>query len=90
VNFKTLKAGVLYFRSRVLGRLRVWAIRTLYVVQLLGERIAELMEAAIMLVISIIAARWIVLHLAISRLLCLHGSGWAALHSAFCSLQNSL
>ena len=66
---QTLKAGVLYFGLVFWAGFVFGAIRTLYVVQRLGERMAELLEAPIMLVITIIAARWVVLHLAIPRVL---------------------
>jgi hypothetical protein len=60
-----LKAGLLYF-AVVFGIGFVFGtIRTLWVVPRLGMRMAELMEMPIMLVVTIVAARWIVLHLAI-------------------------
>jgi len=40
-------------------------IRTLWVVPRFGTRIAELMEMPIMLIVTIVAARWIALHLAV-------------------------
>ena len=40
-------------------------IRTLWVVPRVGTRIAELMETPVMLVVTIVAARWTVLHLAV-------------------------
>jgi hypothetical protein len=62
---RILKAGVLYFvlvfgTGFVLG-----TIRTLWVVPRLGTRMAELMETPIMFVVTIIAARWIALLLAL-------------------------
>ena len=62
---QTLKAGVLYFAfvfgsGFVLGTLRV-----LWAVPRFGERTAELMESPIMLVVTILAARWVVRRLAI-------------------------
>jgi type IV secretory pathway TrbD component len=60
-----LKAGLLYF-AIVFGMGFVFgAIRTLWIVPRVGTRLAELMETPIMLVVTIVAARWIVLHLAI-------------------------
>ena len=62
---KTLKAAVLYFAivfgaGFVLGPLRI-----LWVAPRLGTRTAELIEAPIMLAISIVAAQWIVRRLAV-------------------------
>jgi hypothetical protein len=62
---QTLKAGVFYFvlvfgTGFVLG-----TTRTLWIVPRLGTRIAELMEAPFMLAVTILAARWIVHHLAV-------------------------
>ena len=62
---QTIEAGVLYF-SLVFGTgFVLGTVRTLWVVPRVGERKAELMETPIMLVVTILAARWIVLHLAI-------------------------
>jgi hypothetical protein len=65
VPVQMLKAGVLYFAivfgaGFVLGTLRV-----LWAVPRFGERTAELMESPIMLVVTILAARWVVRRLAI-------------------------
>ena len=46
-------------------RLHAWTIRTLWVAPRFGTRIAELMEMPIMLIVTIVAARWIALHLAV-------------------------
>jgi hypothetical protein len=62
---EVLKAGVLYF-ALVFGMGFVpGAIRTLLVVPRVGARTAELMEIPIMLVVTIVAARWVVLRLAV-------------------------
>ncbi len=54
------KAGVLYF-ALVFGMGFVLrTIRTLLVVPRVGARTAELMETPIMLVVTIVAARWVV------------------------------
>jgi hypothetical protein len=60
-----LKAGALYFglvfgEGFVLG-----TIRTLWVVPRVGARMAELMETPVMLVVTIVTARWMVLRLAV-------------------------
>jgi hypothetical protein len=60
-----LKAGVLYFALVFGAGFVLGAIRILWVVPRFGMRIAELMETPIMLVITILAARRIVRHLAI-------------------------
>jgi hypothetical protein len=60
-----LKAGLLYF-AIVFGMGFVFGvIRTVWVVPRVGTRLAELMETPIMLVVMIVAARSIVLRLAI-------------------------
>ena len=62
---RVLAAGTLYFAlvfgaGFVLGTLRV-----LLVVPRLGERAAELAEMPVMLVVSMVAARWVVKRLAL-------------------------
>jgi hypothetical protein len=60
-----LKAGVLYF-ALVFGVGFVFGtIRVLLVVPKLGTRMAELMETPIMLVVTILAARWVARRLAL-------------------------
>jgi hypothetical protein len=60
-----LKAGLTYF-AIVFGIGFVFgAIRTVWVVPHVGTRLAELMETPFMFVVTIVAARWIVLHLAV-------------------------
>jgi hypothetical protein len=60
-----LKAGILYF-ALVFGAGFVFGtVRTLWVVPRVGTRMAELMEMPIMLVVTIVTARWVVLHFAI-------------------------
>lgn len=58
-----LKPGLLYFALVFSAGFVLGAIRTLWVVPKVGTRTAELIEAPIMLGISIAAARWTVLHL---------------------------
>ena len=57
---ETLKAGVLYFVLVFAAGFVLGTIRTLCVVPRLGVRTAELMEAPIMLGVSILAAQWVV------------------------------
>jgi hypothetical protein len=57
---RILKAGALYFALVFGAGFVLGAIRTLLIVPLLGTRTAELMEAPIMLVVTILAARWVV------------------------------
>ena len=60
-----LRAGLLYF-SIVFGTgFVLGVICTLWVVPRVGTRWAELTETPIMIVVTILAARWVVLHLAI-------------------------
>jgi hypothetical protein len=65
---EALKAGVLYFALVFAAGFVLGAIRTLWVVPRLGVRTAELMEAPIMLCVSILAARWVVRHVGIPPL----------------------
>jgi len=60
-----LKAGVLYFALVFGAGFVLGAIRIMWVVPRFGTRIAELMEAPIMFVVTILAARWIVRRLAV-------------------------
>lgn len=55
-----LKAGVLYFALVFGAGFVLGTIRTLLVVPRVGARAAELIEAPVMLVVTIIVARWIV------------------------------
>src|SRR5215470_1310290 len=54
------KAGVLYFALVFGAGFLLGPVRILCVAPQLGTRMAELVEAPIMLAVSIIAARWIV------------------------------
>lgn len=63
-----LRAGVLYFALVFGAGFALGIVRTLWVVPRVGTRIAELMEAPIMLVVTVLAARWVVLRLAIPSL----------------------
>jgi hypothetical protein len=60
-----LKAGALYFAIMFGVGFLLGAVRTLWIVPQVGTRIAELMEAAVMFVITIVAARWAVQRLAV-------------------------
>lgn len=60
-----LRAGVIYFAIVFRAGFVLGIVRTLWVVPRVGTRSAELMEAPVMLVVTIVAARWIVRHLAI-------------------------
>jgi len=62
---RILKAGVLYFAIVFGARLVLGPIRILWVVPRFGTRMAELMETPIMLAATIVAARWVVRHLAL-------------------------
>ena len=54
-----LKAGVLYFALVFGTGFVLGTIRILWIVPRFGTRTAELMEAPIMLVVTILAARWV-------------------------------
>jgi type IV secretory pathway TrbD component len=60
-----LKASLLYFAVVFGAGFILGTIRTLWVVPRIGTRWAELMEAPIMLLVTILASREIVLHLGI-------------------------
>lgn len=60
-----LKAGAIYFALVFGAGFVLGAIRTLWVVPRVGTRTAELMEMPIMLLVTIVAAWWIVRHLSI-------------------------
>jgi hypothetical protein len=62
---EALKAGVLYFALVFAAGFVLGTVRTLWLVPRLGVRTAELMEAPIMLGVSILAARWAVQHVGI-------------------------
>ena len=57
---RILKAGVLYFALVFGAGFVLGPIRILWIVPRFGTRMAELMEAPIMLLVTILAARWIV------------------------------
>lgn len=77
---RILKAGVLYFAFVFGAGFVLGTIRTLWIVPRFGARTAELMEAPIMFVITILAARWVVRHLLISPPLATRlGAGLVAL-----------
>jgi hypothetical protein len=63
-----LKAGALYFGLVFGAGFVLGAIRTVWVVRRFGTRTAELMEMPIMLAVTIVAARWTVLRLAVPSL----------------------
>ena len=60
-----LKAGVFYFAFVFGAGFALGPIRILWIVPRFGTRMAELMEMPIMLVITFVAARWIVRRLAL-------------------------
>lgn len=56
-TMQILKAGVLYFALVFGTGFVLGTIRTLWVIPYVGTRMAELMEAPVMLVVTIVAAR---------------------------------
>ena len=62
---QVVKAGVVYFALVFGAGFILGTIRTLWVVPRIGTRTAELMEMPIMLAVTIVAARWTVLHLSV-------------------------
>lgn len=57
---RILKAGLIYFLVTFGAGFVLGPIRIFWVVPRFGTRMAELMEAPIMLVVTIVTARWIV------------------------------
>ncbi len=62
---QVVKAGALYFALVFGAGFVLGTIRTLWVVPRFGTRKAELMEMPIMLIVTIVAARWTVLRLSV-------------------------
>jgi hypothetical protein len=62
---RILKSGVLYFALVFGAGFVLGPIRILWIVPRFGTRMAELMELPIMLVVTIVVARWVVLRLAV-------------------------
>ena len=58
---QVVKAGAVYFALVFGAGFVLGTIRTLWIVPRLGTRKAELIEAPIMLMVTIVAARWVVL-----------------------------
>ena len=63
---QALKAGVLYFALVFGAGFVLRTIRTLWVAPRVGTRKAELMEMPFMLVMTVVAARWLVMRIDIS------------------------
>jgi hypothetical protein len=76
---RILTAGILYYALVFGAGFVLGTFRVLWVVPRFGTRIAELMEAPIMLVVTIVAARWVVERLAMpsTRLTRLSMGGFA-------------
>jgi len=62
---RILKAGIVYFALVFAAGFMLGPVRIFWVVPRVGTRIAELIETPIMLVIAILAARWIVQRFAV-------------------------
>lgn len=62
------KAGVLFFALVFGASFVLGTVRRLWIVPRVGARRAELMETPIMLVVTIVAARWTVLRLEVPAL----------------------
>ncbi len=64
-----LKAGIAYFLVVFGAGFALGTVRVLWVVPRLGTRSAELLEAPLMLAVTILAARWVVRRLATPKAL---------------------
>lgn len=62
-GMRILKASLVYFAIVFGCGFVLGTVRTLWVLPRIGTRSAELLETPFMLVVSIVAARWTVLHL---------------------------
>ncbi|MEW5974794.1 MAG: hypothetical protein AB1898_03195 [Acidobacteriota bacterium] len=62
---RVLKAGVLYFLLVFGAGFVLGPIRVLWLVPRVGTRIAELLEAPVMLAVIVLAARWVVRRLSV-------------------------
>jgi len=62
---QVVKAGVLYFALVFGAGFLLGTIRTLWAVPRFGTRIAELMEMPLILIVTIVAARWTLVHLSV-------------------------
>lgn len=58
-----LKAGALYFALVFGAGFVLGTVRTLWIVPRVGAMTAEMLESPVMLVVTIVAARWAVLRL---------------------------
>ncbi|MFA6054459.1 MAG: hypothetical protein WC769_03685 [Thermodesulfovibrionales bacterium] len=77
---RIMKAGVLYFVVVFGAGFVLGPVRIMWIVPRFGNRIAELMEAPIMFIVMIVAARWIVRRLALPYTLSIRlGMGCVAL-----------
>lgn len=65
INKQIAKAGVIYFALVFGTGFVLGTIRTLWIAPRVGNRTAELIEAPLMLPVTIVAARWIVARLAV-------------------------
>jgi hypothetical protein len=63
-----LKAGALYFALVFCAGFALGTVRVLWMVPRFGARTAELMEAPVMLAVTIVAAGWVVRRLALPSL----------------------
>jgi len=61
----TAKAGILYFVIVFAGGFVFGTIRVAWLVPQLGERNAELLEMPLMLIVTLLAARWVIHHLSL-------------------------
>lgn len=77
---KSLKAGAIYFALVFGAGFVLGVVRVIWIVPRLGIRTAELLEAPFMLLIIILAARWVVRNLALQTVPKVRlGAGFVAL-----------
>jgi hypothetical protein len=76
---RLVAAGAVYFLVVFGAGFVLGAIRVLWVVPRIGMRTAELLEMPIMLIVTVLAARWVVRRFALPRTFARFGMGFVAL-----------
>ncbi len=62
---KVLRAAIAYFAIVFGAGFTLGALRVFFIVPMIGDRVAELIELPVMLVVVVVAARWVTRRLAV-------------------------
>ena len=73
-NLRYLKIGLLYFMLVFGAGFVLGPIRIFFVAPKVGNRAAELLECPVMILITFVAARWIVVRFGVSKIACETGN----------------